>query len=131
MPSVVVEVCRSYPPEVETAMLQAVHGCIVEAFRVLPTHRNATLVVHPPHRMLGRTDSPDPTRTTHVSLYVLPGRSLAAKRRLYRLIVQALEGFGIPPACVLIKLHELPAENIGVRGGLPVADVELGYPLDV
>jgi len=32
---------------------------------------------------------------------------------------------------VLIRLVELPAENFGVRGGVPLADVDLGYPLDV
>lgn len=131
MPSATAEVRRSYTPAEETALLQAVHDCIVAAFRVSPVHRNVTRVVHPPHRFLGRTDCPDPERLTHISLFVLPGRSLDAKRRLYQLLVQSLATFGIPPACVLVRLHELPAENFGVRGGVPVCDVVPGYPLDV
>ena len=131
MPSATIEVRRTYSATEETALLLAVHDCIVDAFRVSPVHRNVTLVVHAPHRFLGRTDCPDPDRLTNISLFVLPGRSLAAKRRLYALLVQRLSDFGIPPACVLVRLHELPAENFGVRGGLPVCDVELGYRLDV
>ena len=131
MPSAVVDVCRSYTAVEEVGLLDAVHQSIVEAFKVAPTHRNVVLVVHDSHRFRGRTDSPAPDRTTNVTLYVLPGRSLQAKRKLYQLIVERLGQFGIPKACVLIRLIELPATDFGVRGGLPLADVELGYALDV
>jgi hypothetical protein len=131
MPSAIVEIRTAYTPEVEAQLLETVHAAIVQAFKVSPVHRNVTLVVHAPHRFLGRTDCPDPERLTNISIFVLPGRSLAAKRRLYRLLVDGLALLGIPGPCVLIRLHELPPENIGVRGGLPVCDIELGYPVDV
>ena len=131
MPSAVVEVRTTYTPEVEVQILEAVHASIVEAFRVSPVHRNVTLVVHEPHRFLGRTDCPTPERLTNVSIYVLPGRSLEAKRRLYKLLIGSLEELGIPGQCVLVRLHELPPENFGVRGGQPVCDIELGYPVKV
>jgi hypothetical protein len=131
MPSAVVEIRTAYTPEVEVQILEAVHSAIVQAFRVSPVHRNVTLVVHEPHRFLGRTDCPAPERLTNISIFVLPGRSLQAKRKLYKLLIDSLEGLGIPGACILIRLHELPPENIGVRGGQPVCDVELGYPVNV
>ena len=131
MPSAIVEVRRSYSQEQETYLLESVHDAIVEAFKVSPVHRNVTLVVHEPHRFLGRTDCATPQWLTNVSIFALPGRSLDAKRRLYRLITDKFAGAGIPPSCVLIRLHELPAENFGVRGGQALCDVELGYPLDV
>jgi Tautomerase enzyme len=131
MPSATIEVRRQYTPEDESRLMAIVHAAIVDAFKVSPVHRNVTLTVHAPHRFIGRTDCPDPERLTNISLFVLPGRSLAAKRRLYRLLVDGLQTVGIPPACVLVRLHELPAENFAVRGGLPVCDVELGYPVDI
>lgn len=131
MPSATIDVRYDYTPEEETRLLETVHASIVEAFRVSPVHRNVTLTVHQPHRFAGRTDCPAPERLTNISIFVLPGRSIEAKRRLYQLLVERLEAFGIPPACVLIRLHELAPENIGVRGGLPVCDVELGYPVNV
>lgn len=131
MPSATIEVRHSYSPEEEVALMEAVHAAIVEAFEISPVHRNVALVVHAPRRFVGRTDCPDPERVTNVSIFLLPGRSLAAKRRLYRSLVQRLEAFGIPSVCVLIRLHELPAENFGVRGGQALCDVELGYPVDV
>lgn len=131
MPSAVVEIRTHYPAEVETKILEAVHASIVDAFKVSPVNRNVTLVVHEPHRFLGRTDCETPERLTNVSIYVLPGRSLQAKRELYRLLTTRLQALGIPGACVLIRLHELPPENFGVRGGQPVCDVELGYSVNV
>ena len=111
--------------------MEAVHAALVEAFRVSPVHRNVTLTVHQPARFLGRLDCPDPERLTNISIFVLPGRSTDAKRRLYQGIVKGLLPLGIPPQCVLIRLHELPAENIGVRGRQAVCDIELGYPVNV
>lgn len=131
MPSAIVDIRRAYSPQDEQRLLEIVHACIVEAFQVSPVHRNLTLNVHAPHRFLGRTDCPAPDYLTNISIFVLPGRSLAAKRRLYQLLVTQLQTLGIPPACVLVRLHELPPENIAVRGGLPICDVELGYPVDV
>ena len=131
MPSVVIEVRREYSQEEEAAMLEMAHAAIVEAFRVAPTNRNATLVVHKPHRFVGRTDCPAPEFVTNVTVYALPGRSLGAKRELYRRLVEGLARFGVPPACVLVRLVELPEQNLGVRGGVPLCEVELGYPVDV
>jgi Tautomerase enzyme len=131
MPSAIIEVRRQYTPDEECRLMALVHDAIVEAFQVSPVHRNVTLTVHAPHRFIGRTDCPDPERLTNISLFVLPGRSLAAKRKLYRLLVERLQTLGIPPPCVLVRLHELPGENFGVRGGLPVCDVDLGYRVDV
>ena len=131
MPSITIEVRREYTPAEEAALMEAVHSALVEAFRVSPVHRNVALTVHRPSRFLGRLDCPDPERLTNISIFVLPGRSVDAKRRLYQGIVQGLLPFGIPPQCVLIRLHELPAENIGVRGGQAACDIDLGYPVDV
>ena len=131
MPSAIVEVRATYTPDVEVQILEAVHSAIVQAFKVSPVHRNVTLVVHQPHRFLGRTDCPAPDRLTNISIFVLPGRSLQAKRRLYKLLITNLEALGIPGQCVLVRLHEMPPENIAVRGGHPVCDVELGYPVNV
>jgi Tautomerase enzyme len=131
MPSATIEICKQYTPAQETLLMEAVHGSIVEAFKVSPVHRNVSLTVHAPHRFIGRTDCPDPERLTNISIFVLPGRSVAAKRELYRLLVDKLQALGIPRVCVLIRLHELPAQNFGVRGGVPLCDVDLGYPVDV
>jgi phenylpyruvate tautomerase PptA (4-oxalocrotonate tautomerase family) len=108
-----------------------VQASIVDAFKVSPVNRNVTLVFHEPHRFLGRTDCETPERRTNFSFCVLPGRTLQAKRKLYRTLTERLQALGTPGSCVLIRLHELPPENFGVRGVLPVCDIELGYAVNV
>ncbi|MDO9096130.1 MAG: tautomerase family protein [Rubrivivax sp.] len=131
MPSVTIDVRHAYSQDEEVALIEAVHACVVEAFKVSPVHRNVSLVVHAPHRFIGRTDCPDPDRLTNISVFLLPGRSVAAKRRFYGALVGRLETLGIPAVCVLVRVHELPAENFAVRGGQALCDVELGYPVAV
>ncbi len=51
MPGVLIEVSKSYPKEVESALIEAVHMALCDAFSIPPGDRNLRLVVHEPHRM--------------------------------------------------------------------------------
>ncbi|HLL18405.1 MAG TPA: tautomerase family protein [Rubrivivax sp.] len=131
MPSIVIDVCRAYTAAEETALMEAVYAAVVEAFGVPHANRNVVLHVHAPRRFMAKPDCPDPARATNVSLYVLAGRSLEAKRRLYAAIVRKLGEQGVPAGCILIKLHELALHNVAVSGGQAVCDIELGYALAI
>jgi phenylpyruvate tautomerase PptA (4-oxalocrotonate tautomerase family) len=62
-----------------------------------------------------------------VSLDVFAGRTLEAKRSLYRGIVENLESLGIPRDHVKILLREIPREDWGIRGGQAGSDIDLGF----
>jgi phenylpyruvate tautomerase PptA (4-oxalocrotonate tautomerase family) len=131
MPSIIVDVRRTYTEAEEAAILQAVHTALVLAFKILPNRRNLILNCHKPHRFIGAPECEEPERLTNISLFVLRGRSVEAKRQLYKTIVDNLAPLGIPAHCILIKLHEMEPENVGVRGGQAVCDVDLGYSVNV
>jgi phenylpyruvate tautomerase PptA (4-oxalocrotonate tautomerase family) len=131
MPSVLIEVRRTYAPEQETALMEAVHAALREAFRILPGDRNVRLAVHEPHRFACPPHLAQPELYTHVSIDAFAGRSLDAKRALYRATVENLRALGIPKDHVKILLRELPRENWGIRGGQAASDVELGFKVDV
>jgi len=131
MPSVLIEVRRQYTPEQEVALMEAVHAALRDAFKILPRDRNVRLVVHEPHRFACPPERQKPEAYTHISIDAFAGRSLDAKRNLYRAIVTNLEPFGIPKDHVKILLRELPRENWGIRGGQAATDVELGFKVDV
>ena len=59
------------------------------------------------------------------------GRSLQAKKTLYKSIVANLSNLGIAGADVFIVLHEIPLENWGIRGGTPASELDLGFDLNV
>lgn len=131
MPSVLIEVRRRYAQEQETAILEAVHAGLIEAFQIPAHDRDLRLVVHEPHRYPCPPNLAQPEYYTLVSIDAFAGRSLDAKRRLYRAIVDRLAPCGIPRDHVKILLREIPVENWGVRGGQAACDVELGFRVEV
>lgn len=131
MPSVLIEVRRAYSAEQELAIIDAVHGALRSAFQLLPHDRTVRLLAHEPHRFACPPNRAHPERFTHISIDAFAGRSLEAKRALYRGIVEALQPLGIPRDHVKILLRELPRENWGIRGGQAGCDVDLGFKIDV
>jgi len=129
MPLVTVSTRKGRTHSEKKALLDAIHGALVETFRIPLYDRNQRFCEFdegdfeiPP----GRTP-----RFTLVELTVFPGRSRETKRALYQAIVRRLGGLGIDPLDVLIVLHEPPMENWGIRGGVPASEVDLGFKIDV
>ena len=111
--------------------MEAVHAALREAFKILPGDRNVRLLVHEPHRFQCPPDREKPEYYTHISIDCFSGRSIDAKRLLYKAIVNNLAVFGIPGDHIKIMLREITAENWGIRGGQAACDVDLGFKVDV
>ena len=131
MPSVLIEVRQQYSVEKETAIMEAVHMALREAFKIKPNDKHVRLVVHEPHRFICPPDKENPDSYIHVSIDALAGRSIEAKRNLYKAIVNNLEPLGIPKDHTKILLREIPTTNWGVRGGQAASDIDLGFKIDV
>ena len=131
VPSVLIEVRRQYTAEQEVALIEAVHAALREAFKILPGDKNVRLIVHEPNRFACPPEREKPEFYTHISIDAFVGRSLDAKRNLYRAIVNNLEALGIPKDHVKILLREISKENWGIRGGQAGSDVELGFKVEV
>ena len=131
MPSVLIETRQQYSAEHETAIIKAVHMALREAFKIKPDDKHVRLVAHEPHLFICPPGKEKPEVYTHVSIDALSGRSLDAKRNLYKTIVNNLEPLGIPKDHVKILLREIPTSNWGVRGGQAACDINLGFKIDV
>lgn len=131
MPSVLIEVRQLYTPEQEMAIMEAVHSALREAFKILPGDRNVRLITHEPHRFECPPNRAKPESYTHISIDAFAGRSLDAKRNLYKGIVNNLETLGIPKDHVKILLREIQKENWGIRGEQAGCDVDLGFKVEV
>jgi hypothetical protein len=131
MPSVLIEVRQQYSVETELEIMEAVHAALRNAFKIMPSDRNIRLIVHEAHRFQCPPEKAKPECYTLISIDAFLGRSLDAKRQLYKTIVHNLEPIGIPKDHVKIMLRELPSENFGVRGGQAACDVNLGFKIDV
>lgn len=131
MPNVVIEIRRAIPADEEVAIIEAVHSALRKAFGIPAGDRNVRLFAHEPHRFASPPDLRRPELYTCVSIDAFAGRSIAAKRDLYRTIVENLEGLGIPKDHVIILLRDVARENWGIRGGQAASDVELSFKVDV
>ena len=126
MPNATIEVRRQYTPEEEAGIVDAVHAAMVEGLRIPEADKTLRLVVHEPHRFPHESEW-----YTLVDIDLFVGRSLGAKKALYRAVVRNLAPFGIPPDQVKVLLRESQAENWGIRGGVPASEIDLGFKVNV
>lgn len=129
MPNVTIEVRKRYTSEQEEGIVNAVHTALMEGIKTPEWDRTIRLVVHEPHRFA--TPPGKDERYTLVDVDLFSGRSLEAKKALYRAVVRNLGKFGIPADHIKVLLRESKAENWGIRGGLPASEVDLGFKVDV
>jgi phenylpyruvate tautomerase PptA (4-oxalocrotonate tautomerase family) len=129
MPIVRIDTRAGLSPAEKHGLFAAVHDALVAAFKIPDHDRTQRLVEHAPEDF----EIP-PGRGPHylvLELSVFAGRSVDAKRALYRELVTRIEKVGIPKEDVFILLHEEPVENWGLRGGIAGCDIDFGFPIKV
>ena len=129
MPLVRIETRRRRTAGEKRALFEAVHRSLREAIGIPEHDRQMRLVERAPEDF-----QVPPGKTEHYTLIEISlfrGRSLDAKRSLYRGIVENLGTLGIAPSDIFILLNEQPQENWGIRGGVAACDVDLGFKVDV
>jgi phenylpyruvate tautomerase PptA (4-oxalocrotonate tautomerase family) len=115
--------------EENARVLAVIHEAIVEAFKTPESDRTQILnELDAAHFEIPGDRTP---AYTLIEISAFAGRSVDAKRALYRRIVQRLEAIGIAPADVLIVLTEPARESWSIRGGHAAGDVTLSYKIDV
>ena len=129
MPVIRVEIREGRSPAEKAGLLDAIHAAAVEALRIPDEDRTQMLTEHPAEAF--EIPPGKGERFTLVEVTMFAGRSLDAKRRLYRAVVRNLGRLGVPASDVLTVLHEVPLENWGIRGGTPASDVDLGFEVGV
>ncbi len=129
MPITRIEGRRTRTSDEVQALIEAVYLAQREALRVPEWDRQIRYIEHKPdhfHVIPGTSEN-----YVLVEISMFSGRSLEAKRALYKRIVERVTPLGIDPSDITIVIHEIPAENWGIRGGVPASEVELGYKVDV
>jgi len=129
MPDVLIEVRGDWLKDRKVDFIEAVEDGIVAALQTPKDDKILRLVEHSPDnfsipRWAGE-------RFTHIEITMFKGRSIEAKRALYRAIVRNLEPFGIPPNDIKIILIEVLPSEVGMRGGRAACDLDLGYEVAI
>lgn len=129
MPLAKIEVRKSRPADEIADIIEAVYKAQREALKVPEGDRQVRYFEHKPEHFAvppGKTEN-----YTLVEITLFPGRSLEAKRNLYKSIIRRFGDFGIDKTDILIVLNEPQLENWGIKGGLPASEVDIGFKLNV
>ena len=129
MPDVLVEVRGGWLGARKAAFLEAIHAALVEALKIPPGDKVMRFVAHAPDDFVIPPARGE--KYTRIEITMFAGRSLDAKRKLYRTIVHNLAAFDVPATDIKIVLVDVPAENWGIRGGHAGCDIDLGFEVAV
>lgn len=129
MPISTIEVRKSWPPDQQRKLMEALHAALVDSLKIPGHDRLIRFVEHHPEHFFVPPGASENYTLIEISLF--PGRSLAAKRDLYQDIVRRFGEIGIAAQDVRVVLHEVPMDNWGIRGGVPASEVSLGFKVDV
>ncbi len=129
MPFVRIELAAGKTHEFRRAVLDEVHAALVDAFRIPEDDRTQRLIELPRESFeFPAARRPDPIL---IEITCFAGRSLEAKRTLYRRLAERLQARpGIEPRNVCVVLKEVPRENWGF-GGVASDQVDLGFKVEV
>jgi phenylpyruvate tautomerase PptA (4-oxalocrotonate tautomerase family) len=130
MPVVKIEMRAGKPAQYKKALLDGVHRALVEAFKIPDYDRNQKIYEFTPENM--EIPANKTADCIVIEITAFQGRSMAAKKNLYKNIVDELTArIGIAGDDVTIILQEVPMENWGVRGGMPASEVDIGFKVKV
>jgi hypothetical protein len=128
MPDVLIEVRGAWLGGRKDEFLHAIHSALIASLQTDPEDKVVRLVEYKSDDFIIPTPASD--KFTRIEIEMFVGRSLEAKRTLYRSMVEALVPFGVPVEDVKIVLVEVPLENVGIRGGQAACDVQIAYKID-
>ena len=129
MPLVRIETRRWMTRETKRALLDIVHAALVGSFKIPDHDRNQRVVEYEPDDFEASAGKGE--RFTIITIDAFAGRSLEAKRQLYQELASGVAAVGIPPADLIVVVHDVPLESWGTRGGKAACDIDLGFRIQV
>lgn len=127
MPTVKIELLIGKDRPTLIKIRDFVMDSVVEILQLPADDRNVRLIEYQPE--LFQMKSP---YEILIEISLFTGRTKEAKRKLYQTIVDRLESnVHIAKNNIFIILNEQPAENWGVRGGIPADEIDLGFNVKI
>ena len=113
----------------EIEVIEAVQSAMLAALKIPDWDRDVTVDTYSATQRIVPTGRSE--RFTRVEITMFAGRSIEAKRALYKTIVENLGALDVPADEIKIVLIETALENWGVRGGVAASEITLSFKVDV
>ena len=105
-----------------------IHNVLVEAFKIPQDDYNHRIIKLEPSCFIHSDRKSE--RYIFINIFIFPGRSKNAKRKLYSHIFEKLVRYGINENDLIVVLNEPSLENWGMNGK-PGDEVDIGFNLKV
>jgi phenylpyruvate tautomerase PptA (4-oxalocrotonate tautomerase family) len=129
MPLVKIETRKSWSASQKKEIMEAVHSAMRDSLKIPENDRSIRFHEYHPEDFQVPNDKTENYTLVEISMFT--GRSLQAKKELYRAVVANLGKVGIHANDVFIVLYEVSLDNWGIRGGIPASEVDLGFTIGV
>lgn len=113
----------------EGKVIEAVQSALRNSLKIPENDRDIVLDIYDEAMRIVATGRSQ--RFTRIEIIMFAGRSMEAKKALYKALVTNLAALGVPETEVKTVLIEVPQENWGLRGGYPASELDLGFKIDV
>ena len=106
----------------EQELIEAVQAALLETLAIPDWDRDVVVQTFEGNERIVPTNNS--ARFTRIEVILFAGRRIDVKRALYKAIVHRLGVLGVPAQEIKTILLEMPAENWGLKGGLPASEVD-------
>ena len=113
----------------EATIIEAVQNALLASLKIPDYDRDVVIDLYDEASRIVPTGRSE--RYTRIEILLFSGRSLEAKKAVYKTIVANLSALGVPAEEIKIILIEVPPHDWGLRGGLPASEIDLGFSIDV
>lgn len=128
MPSTRLETRAGWIGGRHAQIIAAIQRALIEGIRIPEQDRCIRILEYPDHAFAAPPSRGPAYSVIEIAMFA--GRSLEAKARLYATLQRELEAFGLAEGDLKIIVHDVPAENWGLRGK-PADVTKLGFKVDV
>ncbi len=105
-----------------------IHESLVDAFKIPQDDYNHRIMKLDPAHYIHSGRQHD--KCIFITIFIFPGRSKEAKRKLYAGMFERLSRRGIKETDIIVVLSEPSLENWGLRGK-PADEIDIGFNLNV
>ncbi len=129
MPITKIELSKKWENIDKDLLADFVHETMVDVLKIPEHDRLIRIFEHDSDSFFGPKNASDNYVLFEISMF--PGRSLDAKRELYKRLCEGMKRFGVAVEDTRVVLYEVPMDNWGIRGGQAGSDVVLGFKTEV
>ena len=129
MPITKIELSKKWDDLDKELLASFVHETMVEVLKIPEHDRLIRITEYNENSFYCQKNGSDNYVLIEISMF--PGRSLEAKRQLYKQLCHGMAKFGISVEDTRVVLHEVPMDNWGIRGGQAGSDIVLGFNTNV